>query len=267
MTVCLNDNIGTIYNTQQQFRIAEKNSTASKVKEKHEHEEERLPQNARTGINICTALGVAASLAILAKTDKHKKYSLNPKKILNSKLKDTYLLGAKYKSKEIITIGAGSCLGGLIGGALFDKKENFNAKVREAVVQITNISLPILFVEGLSTLGKQAEKLMPNWAASNNILKKSVTKLPSVVGAMVGLGTGMYIGNKASNKVNEKVFNKKDDRPIKISDFSAHIDDICVAATFVAEDNILTKIASRFIPLALLVAGGEVGNKQEHSEI
>ena len=260
MALCVNDNIGIMYNKQQQIQLADKSSAMSK---EQIHKDERLSPNAKKGINICSALGVAASLAILAKTCKGKKYSLKPKDILNSKVKDTYLIGAKYKSKEIITIGAGSCIGGLIGGALFDKKENLNVKVRESVVQMTNISLPILFVEGLSTLGKQAEKLMPNWASSKNILKKSITKLPSVAGAMVGLITGMYIGNKLSNKVNEKIFNKKDERPIKISDFSAHIDDICVAATFVAENNILTKIVSRFIPFALLIAGNEVGQKQE----
>lgn len=258
MTVCVNDNIGILYNSQQSSKKALteiENSTQSFCKK-----EDELSRKQKIAVRTGTGLGVAASLAILAK---QKKFSLNPKRILNTKIKDTYLMKTPYKSKEIISMGAGSCIGGLIGGALFDKKENFNAKVRESIVQITNISLPILFVEGLSLVGKKVEKQMPEWSKSANIFKKIVTKLPSAAGAMIGLASGMYIGNKLSNKVNEKIFNKKDERPIKLSDFSAHIDDICVAATFIAEDNILTKILSRFIPLALLVAGNEVGSKKE----
>lgn len=258
MVVSVNDNIDRMYNAQMSVRKAQ-------VKESHADGAGRcegFTQNQREGLRIFPALGVAASLAILAKCNKGHKYSLNPKKILDTKLKDTYLFSGNFKSKEIIAMGAGSCIGGLIGGGLVDKRENFGAKVREAVVQMTNISMPIVFVEGLSTLGKRAGKLMP-WSNSNNLFKKSVTKLPSVVGAMVGLGTGMYVGNKVSNKVNELVFKKKDVRPIHLSDFSAHIDDICVAATFVAEDNPLTKAVSRLIPVALLVAGNEVANKQE----
>jgi hypothetical protein len=261
MTVCLNDNIDRIYNSRIQ-------QSAPKKVEKNDcvgvhSTEDKFSQNQREGIRICSALGVAVSLALLAKFDKKRNYSLNPKKILNSKLKNTYIFGSEYKSKQIISMGAGSCVGGLIGGAIFDKKENFNAKVRESVVQMTNVSLPIVFVEALSTAGKYCEKFMPNWSKSSNILKKSVTKLPSVTGAMVGLGAGMYVGNRVSNKVNEHIFKKKDVRPIKLTDFSAHIDDICVAATFISENNPLTRAVSRFIPLALCVPGNEVGSKQE----
>ena len=78
---------------------------------------------------------------------------------------------------------------------------------------------------------------------------------------MAGLVTGMYVGNRCSNKFNEKVFHKKDDRPIKWADFSAHVDDIGVAATFVAPDNIITKAISKVIPAALVVAGYETGTK------
>lgn len=216
-----------------------------------------------------SALGVAASMMLLAKFDKSKKYSLNPAKIFKNGLKEawnnSYLKNSDYKSKEIITMGAGSTLGGLVAGALLDKKENFQAKKREAIVQFTNISMPIVFVEGLSNVGKYiSSKIMPNWDKSSSFLKKATSKLPPVIGSMGGLMAGMYIGNKFSNKLNEVIFKKKDDRPIEVTDFSAHIDDICVAATFVAENNPLTKLVSRFIPCALMVAGNEIGSKKEN---
>ena len=58
-----------------------------------------------------TALGVAGGVALLAKC---AKYSLNPKKMFKN-FKSSYIYKAPYDEKEIITIGAGSCLGGLAG--------------------------------------------------------------------------------------------------------------------------------------------------------
>jgi len=220
----------------------------------------------KTAAAIGSALGVAASLMLLAKFDRKHKYTINPLKMFKGNLKNSYVMNSPYESKEIISMGAGSILGGLIGGSLCDKKENFNAKLREAIVQFTNISLPIIFVQALSKGGEiLSGKMMPEWAKSASLFKKSAAKLPQVAGAMVGLMSGMYLGNKASNKVNEVIFHKKDNRPVKLTDFSAHIDDMCVAATFVAPENPITHIVSRFIPFALMVAGNEVGSKKESS--
>ena len=179
-------------------------------------------------------------------------------------IKKSFLAETDYKTGKIVTIGAGSILGGLVGGRLFGDKKDSNARLREGIVQIANITFPIAIVEALSYGGtKLSSKLMPNWSKSKNFFKQTVTKLPPAAGAMVGLLTGMYLGNKFSNKFNEKVFNKKDNRPIEWTDFSAHVDDIGVAATFVAPDNIITKGISRLIPAALLVAGYESGTKKE----
>ena len=44
-------------------------------------------------------------------------------------IKKSYLGTVKYEIKEVIGIGAGSCLGGLAGGYLIDKnKENRKGK-------------------------------------------------------------------------------------------------------------------------------------------
>lgn len=267
MSLTINDNITKLYmQKQQQVSNPVENINTPKTPEQTITDTKR-EQRKKLATEIGTALGVAASIAILAKTDKTKKYSLSPKKILNTKLKDTYILSKTYKSKEIIAMGIGSCLGGLAGSCLYDKKQDLSPKLQESITQILNISVPIVFVEGLSILGGVAEKAMSSWTNKGGILRKTVSKLPKVVGSMTGLACGMFVGNKMSNTINKHLFkDKEENRPIKLSDFSAHIDDICVAATFIAENNPITKIVSRFIPLALCVAGNEVGEKTKNSQ-
>lgn len=64
-----------------------------------------------------TVLGTAASCALLAKKSG---YSLNPAKMLKN-IKKSFLANVKFHDKEVITIGAGSCIGGLAGGYMVDK--------------------------------------------------------------------------------------------------------------------------------------------------
>lgn len=268
MNVGVNDSITALYNSQQ---IAKQNNMSdNKISSAPENVSVKtsMPtKKEKIGVGICSALGVGASLMLLAKLSKGHNYTINPLKMFRGSIKDSYLAKTEYKTKQIVTIGAGSILGGLAGGAIFGKKEDSQARLREGIVQIANISAPIALVQALSWAGNTVSgKLMPNWCNSKNLLKQAVTKLPAAAGAMTGLISGMVIGNKLSNKFNEKVFHKKDDRPIKWEDFSAHVDDIGVAATFVAPDNILTKTISRVIPAALVVAGFETGTKKESVE-
>lgn len=270
MTMCVNDNITALYNAQQAAKAPTPeqrpasgavNYTAANTVAKPADKSERLK---KVGVGICSALGVAASLAILSKFDKSHKYSLKPSKMFGGKLKDSYLANATYKTKEIVSMGAGSILGGLFGGYMFDDKSNMNAKKREAIAQMINVSFPIAFVEGLSTLGEKfAKKVMPNMLNSTSIVKRLAGNLPACVGAAVGLATGIILGNKVSNKINDKIFHRKDNRPIEITDMSAHVDDMCMAATLVAPNNILTKTVSRIIPVALSIPGYETGIKKE----
>ena len=261
MSIGINDNISALYRLQQEPHSRQNTGSCAPVDDK----KAVCPTSKmKVGAGICSALGVMASLMLLAKCDKSKAYSINPLKMLRGNIKDSYILNKRYKTKEIVTIGAGSILGGLAGGAILDDKKNFNSKLREGVVQILNITFPIAFVEALSLCGTTlAEKSMPNWCQSKNFFKQVVTKVPATIGAISGLICGMYVGNRCSNKLNEKIFRKKDDRPVKMTDFSAHVDDIGVAATFIAPENILTKTVSRLIPAALVVAGYETGIKSE----
>lgn len=266
MVLTVNDNINNMYQLQQSMLQSQKTNNMPVANKSVVQKEEETPQEyhkRKNGIALCTALGVAASLAVLSKFDKSKKYSLSLKKMFSTPLKDTYLGSVNYETKEVIGMGIGSCLGGLLGGALFDKrKNNFKEKVEEGIVQITNISLPIAFVQGLSSVGGKVTKKLQPWVKKGGMARKIMAETPKVFGSMVGLVSGMYLGNRLSHQINKHVFNKQvDDRPVKIKDFAAHIDDICLAATFVAQGNPLTQSVSRVIPLALCVAGNETGNK------
>lgn len=203
-----------------------------------------------------TTLGVLGSLAILAKC---AKYSLNPKKMFKN-FKGSYLYKAPYDEPEIIAIGAGSCLGGLAGGFMIDKdKRNRKAKLQEALLQIANVSLPIIFVarmaKGGMALGQKFFEKRPNATTYRS-------KIPKAIGAMIGLFTGVWVSNIVANKINEKIFRQGKGRPVQLSDFSAHVDDFCMAARQIDDKSKWIHKITMCIPLALLVPGNEVGNKK-----
>lgn len=218
--------------------------------------QKKLTKNERLGIQMSTALGVLASLMLLAKTSK-RPYSLNIKRMVSTPFKETFLGKEDYTFGKVLTVGAGSCLGGLVGGLIFDKnKNNRQAKYRETLNQYINISLPISTVAG-----------------ADYVVKKVVPKLPSklrkpceILGPIIGLAGGIVAGNKIANKLNNMIFKKKEKRPIELTDMSAHLDDICMTSQYIAKDNIVTKLASRFVPIALMVAGNEIGKKQEKQD-
>ena len=66
-----------------------------------------------------TALGALTGMACHAK---YKGYSLNPKKMFKN-IKNSYWNKIDFDDGPVITIGAGSCLGGLIGGYIIDKNK------------------------------------------------------------------------------------------------------------------------------------------------
>jgi len=205
---------------------------------------ENIPSRAsyRPKVNDCTgdysakekfliagmsAIGVVSSLALLAK---YKKTSF---------LK--YFKNAKFEELQIISMGAGSCLGGLIGGSIVDKNpENRKLKKREAVMQIGNVSIPVVTVGAFSRLARK------------------FGKVPQAIGATAGLFTGVFLSNILMNSLSDAVFKTNKKRPVKLSDFSAHIDDMLMAASFVSDAPLIQKLA-RIIPVALIIAGYETG--------
>lgn len=194
----------------------------------------------RAVVGGMSALGTAVSCAILAKK---AGYSLKPSKMFKN-IKNSYLAKVHYHDEQVIPIGVGSVLGGLAGGYMIDKdKKARKEKRREALMQIGNISIPILTVDFLS--GK---------------LKK-YGKVAQSTGAVAGIFAGVYLANIIMNRVNNFIFRQKEGRDMKITDFSAHLDDAVVAASYVSQHPIVHAI-SRVIPAALMIPGNEVGNKK-----
>ena len=195
----------------------------------------------RTIVAATTALGVAVSGAILAKG---AGYSLKPSKMFKN-IKKSYLAKVDFLAKPIIGIGAGSCLGGLAGGYLIDKNsENRKAKRRETIMQIGNISIPILTV-----------KYFNEWFSKFG-------RIASSVASVGGIFVGVFLANFLMNRLGNAIFKNKDNvRGVKATDFSAHVDDMLAAAQYISSDKIVHNIA-RVVPIALMIPGNEVGLKK-----
>ena len=202
-----------------------------------------------------TALGVIGAMALNAK---YNGYSLSPKKMFKN-FNKSYIRTMEYDDGPVIAIGAGSCLGGLTGGYLIDKKrENRKAKLRETLLQMTNISFPIIFTVNAANFGKKIGNKYWDKSRPKN-LQTFRTKVPQGIFGIAGLIAGVFTANVIANKINEKIFHQGKGRPVQASDFSAHLDDICVAAKKIHESK-ATDFIQRFVPVALMIAGNEIGN-------
>jgi len=206
-------------------------------------------------VALTTAAGALGGMACHAK---YKGYSLAPKKMFKS-WKNSYWNKIDFDDGPVITIGAGSCLGGLAGGYLIDKdRENRKAKKRETLLQMTNITLPIVFTVQLSRLGHKLGNKY--WDKSRpKEFQTFRTKLPQGVFALTGLFGGVFTANIVANKINEKIFHQGKGRPVQATDFSAHLDDFCVTARQISKAK-LTDYIQKLVPIALMIAGNEVGN-------
>lgn len=191
-----------------------------------------------------TAVGVFSSLAILAKAQGH---SLKPKEF------GKYLKNTDFLLKEIIAMGLGTCLGGLAGGYIIDKNpENRKAKRREAVMQIGNISIPIATVAATNSL---IDKI--------GLKNKTTKNIVSSVGSLGAILAGVYLANFVMNKISNAIFhNKTEERAVKTTDLSPHLDDVLASAKYIAPESTLVHNISRIVPFALMVAGNEIGNKK-----
>src|SRR5574344_670007 len=250
--------VSNISFTSNNYPFPQKVSTETAFK--HKIRNDGASDKVKTGVFFTTLAGVGIALAGIAK---HQGFSLNLKKILNTPIKNSALAKMKYEEKEIITLSIGSIAGGLVGGRIFDDKKHFKAKCRESVVQMLgNIMMPLICVGGgVRIYNKTIQPLIKNSGKFANALGKLAV-------SMITLATGIVLGNKVSNTLNEKVFGIKDDRKIKLKDFSAHIDDMCLAITLVTmnDKNIVSTAISRIIPAALMVAGYSTGTTQEHGK-
>lgn len=217
----------------------------------------------KVGVAATTLLGVASGMFAMMKIKKMP--VKNPKQFFKNLVNIEYSEknGFKHQIELLVgLLGLGSVTGGLIGGALFDKKDNMKAKFREALIQLVgNIATPLLCVSaGIRLFESHLEPKIVNGLK----LQGKIAKLPKIAisaGILVG---AIFAGNKIGNFLNEKLFNIKDDRKLKILDLSPHIDDVCLAVSIIASDS--SKVISRFIPAALTIAGYSTGIAQEHKK-
>lgn len=231
------------------------------------YERPKASKKIKRGVFLTTLIGVSTALAL---TLKGKGYSLSPSKILKTLPKDWGIFNVKYDSEKkeveklVGRLAIGSVGGGLIGGALFDKKENMKAKYREAIIQLVgNISMPLLCVSGGMRLFNKFE---PQILKALPALKGKAASVPSVLASAASLVAGIFLGNKVGNFINKEIFHVDDHRKIKLADMSPHIDDVCLATSLVAAESKIGPQVTRLIPAALMVAGYSAGTAQERPE-
>lgn len=212
----------------------------------------------KAGSIIGTCAGVGTALALIGK---HQGAKVFKKPDLNkwNKPKDWEINKINFEEKEILALSGSSVVGGLTGGGLFDEKENIKPKVREGVFQmIANMIVPIICVGGgIRIFDKFISPKLNISKPKQNIIKGIMT-----IGT---LAAGAIGGNYIGNILNEKVFNSKKKRKLELKDLSGHLDDSCLALTLITQGKgIFGKIASRFIPVALLIPGFETGQKTKN---
>lgn len=240
-----------IYSHPNRYNIT--NGSALKVYDA----QEKAPTKVKVGVFLTTLTGVATAMALVL----HKKGVLNTP--LKGLCKITYDNKKHEMEKLVGTLAVGSVGGGLIGGALFDKKENMKAKYREAVIQtIGNISTPLACVAlGMKGFGKIEPKIQKMFQFG-----EKTKGIPGVLASAVCLVSGILLGNKVGNTINKTFFHVNDERKLKLSDMSPHIDDMCLAISLVASKSKIGPIVGRFVPLALLISGFSTGVTQEKPE-
>ena len=224
---------------------------------------------------FCTTLvGVSAALALVLKK---KNYSINPLKIFRTPIKDWGVIKVKeYNEIDIPILAAGSVGGGLFGGLAFDKKENRKAKLREAVIQMVgNILTPLSCVYlGSKAYKKYEAQILSKLPQFKNEAGKKLPKfintaikcIPGIGTVAISLATGIMVGNKVGNAINHKAFHRHDQRKVRLDDFSAHIDDTCLAVSLVAKKDSPIGFINKIVPAALMVAGVSTGVAKEKNE-
>ena len=132
---------------------------------------------------------------------------------------------------EVLVIGTGSVLGGLLGGIIKDKGKVNKKKVKESNFQlITNIILPTILtaklIEKLGLSIKPPEGLL----STSQHLKRIGTAAAAIV---LGVGTGITVGSHIANWVNKQYFkDQKYERKLQDFDVFIHVDDVPIALNF-----------------------------------
>jgi len=217
-----------------------------------------------------SALGTAAAFGIISHKQGFRLSNLNKVPMKDWALFKITPKSLQIEEKEILTLAGGSVLGGLAGGAIFDEKSNFKAKLKEALNQMVgNVFIPVKCVGWASRKYKENEtkilSKVPQIKKSGKtfeILNRGLRAIPPIFITGMALAVGIITGNKVSNFINEKLYGQKVDRNIKATDFAPHVDDLCLAITLMAPGTLIGKIIARTIPAFLTVPGYQTGIAQ-----
>lgn len=239
--------------------------------------QEKAPAKVKIGAALGTLTGVAAAMLWTFKSKSPNIENIKDIKGLKN-IGDYFhnLITVVYKDetkdkkdtwemeKLIGRLTLGSVGGGLLGGSITDKKENFKAKLRETVIQVIgNIFTPLLCVDGgmkvFENLFEDKLKNAKCLEGKSNLIKGA----PKTAFSLACLVGGLLLGNKVGNTINKTIFRVDDKRKIKVSDLSPQIDDACVAVSFFASESPIGTMVKRIIPVALMVAGYSTGVTQE----
>lgn len=185
---------------------------------------------------------------------------------------------------QVLTIGTGSIIGGLLGGIIKDNGEINKKKVKESNYQfINNLICPTIlterFVKWMKLDKKEykpekeeaigltiAEKIKNNFKPENikegigNFCKrenliKSAKGLAAVIG---GVGIGISVGTKVANYVNSKFYkDEKYERKIGMFDVFIHVDDFPIALNFMK-----FPMMDKVLLFCLALCGYEGGRKE-----
>jgi len=229
------------------------------------------PKRVKRGVLATSILGTATVLGIISHRQGFKLSNVPKISMKDWAIFKITPKSLKIEEKEIIALAGGSVIGGLIGGAIFDKKSNFKAKLKEGLNQILgNVIVPVAFVGGASRLYRKYEpeilSKIPQIKKNSNFIKlvnRGLRAIPPVAVTGLALAAGIISGNKVSNFINEKLYKQKVDRNVKATDFAPHVDDLCLAITLMAPGTPVGEVIARTIPAFLTVPGYQTGIAQE----
>ena len=196
---------------------------------------------------------IISTMAVLYAITKHR--GQNP-------LKNFNIFKQEITPMNMLQITGVSVPAALLTGIALDKKENTKPKIKEGISQmIGTLLIPIVMVNESIKLKDFIDKKPDSGA-----ILKGLKNTHKAVYTTAALFAGLFIGNKAANGVNSVIFPEHRKRPIKVQDFSVHIDDLCFATSLIFRDNKLGQFASRIIPATLLVSAYETGTKTIHDK-
>lgn len=158
-------------------------------------------------------------------------------------------IDVKYELKEILAVGLGGVVGGLLGGLNDPHEKNKLKKLEEGTFQTMNLLIPTYLVKRSMDFCESKKSLNNAWAKAGFTLGC----------VLIGVNTAVLL----SNMIDKKVFNRYEcnpDRKFKGRDLVVHVDDL-VGALVISKSSIADKLhLNKIIPAIFAWNGYEVGN-------